>query len=112
MATQLSDYRSIVLWRKGRMSQSDPSRRRITFRDGGLLGKFCHATRAARTDAIDPKLSRRRLYSITASARPRRGNGNVIPMDLAVFILMTNSTLVDCWTGKSAGFSPLRIRPV
>jgi hypothetical protein len=25
--------------------------------------------------------------------------------------LMISSTRVTCWTGKSAGFSPLRIRP-
>jgi hypothetical protein len=30
----------------------------------------------------------------------------------AVFMLSTSSTLVDCWIGKSAGFSSLRIRPV
>ena len=28
------------------------------------------------------------------------------------FKLITNSTLVACWTGRLAGFSPLRIRPV
>jgi hypothetical protein len=26
--------------------------------------------------------------------------------------LMISSTFVVCWTGRSAGFSPLRIRPV
>src|SRR5690242_9349454 len=51
-------------------------------------------------------------YSITSSARPIRVLGTVRPSALAVFRLMINSTLVDCWTGKSAGFSPLRIRPV
>jgi hypothetical protein len=30
---------------------------------------------------------------------------------LAVLRLMTNSNFTVCWTGKSAGFSPLRIRP-
>ena len=33
----------------------------------------------------------------------------MMPNVLAVFRLMINSTLVDCCTGKSAGFSPLRI---
>jgi hypothetical protein len=30
---------------------------------------------------------------------------------LAVFMLMISSTFVACCTGRSAGFSPLRIRP-
>ena len=30
---------------------------------------------------------------------------------LAVLILMTNSNLVDCMTGRSAGLAPLRMRP-
>src|ERR1700692_4880998 len=31
----------------------------------------------------------------------------VRPSVLAVFMLMISSTLVVCWTGRSAGFSPL-----
>jgi hypothetical protein len=53
-----------------------------------------------------------RTYSINSSARPDRGSGTVMPSALAVFRLMYISTLVTCWTGRSAGFSPLRIRPV
>jgi hypothetical protein len=30
---------------------------------------------------------------------------------LAVLRLITKSNFVDCWTGKSAAFSPLRMRP-
>src|SRR5262249_6920596 len=52
------------------------------------------------------------LHSITSSARPRSGNGIVRPSVLAVLRLMISSTFVDCTTGKSSGFSPLRIRPV
>src|SRR5215831_15628730 len=52
------------------------------------------------------------FHSITSSARPIIGSGTVRPSALAVFMLMTSSTLVACWTGSSAGFSPLRIRPV
>src|SRR2546423_2290336 len=53
-----------------------------------------------------------RTYSITSSARPSSGSGKVRPRVLAVFRLITNSTFVDCWTGRSAGFSPFRILPV
>ena len=38
--------------------------------------------------------------------------GTVRPSALAVLRLMTSSTFVACWTGRSAGFSPLRMRPV
>src|SRR5215471_3716951 len=51
-------------------------------------------------------------YSNSSSARPDRGSGTVMPSSLAVFRLMISSTFVACWTGSSAGFSPLRIRPV
>jgi hypothetical protein len=47
-------------------------------------------------------------YSINSSARPVLGT--LRPSAFAVFRLMYNSTLVTCWTGRSAGFSPLRIR--
>src|SRR5262245_23573368 len=51
-------------------------------------------------------------YSITSSARASSVGGTVRPSALAVLRLMISSTFVDCWTGRSAGFSPLRIRPV
>ena len=47
-------------------------------------------------------------YSITSSARPSTGSGTVMPF--AVLRFRNNSTFVPCWTGKSLGFSPLRIR--
>src|SRR5262245_64075086 len=50
-------------------------------------------------------------HSITSSARPSRGSGMLRPRVFAVCTLMTSSTLTVCWTGISAGFSPLRIRP-
>ena len=50
-------------------------------------------------------------YSITESARASKLGGKVMPRALAAFMLMTSSILVACWTGRSAGFSPLRMRP-
>src|SRR6516225_6290905 len=52
------------------------------------------------------------LHSITSSARPDSGNGTVMPSAFAVLRLMTSSTFVTCCTGRSAGLSPLRMRPV
>src|SRR5215217_8073045 len=50
------------------------------------------------------------LYSITSSARAIRGGGISKPSALAVLRLMTSSYLVGACTGRSAGFSPLRMR--
>jgi hypothetical protein len=51
-------------------------------------------------------------YSITSSARARSVGGTGKPRAVAVFMLITNSYFADCATGRSEGFSPLRIRPV
>ena len=48
--------------------------------------------------------------SITSSASTSSVRGTVKPSAFAVFRFMTNSNLVGCITGRSAGFSPLRIR--
>src|SRR5882672_2634519 len=52
------------------------------------------------------------LHSITSSARPSSESGTVRPSALAVLRFMSSSTFVDCTTGRSAGFMPLRIFPV
>ena len=49
-----------------------------------------------------------RIHSITSSALASSGSGIVSPSALAVLRLMINSTFVACWTGMSAGFSPLK----
>ena len=51
-----------------------------------------------------------RAYSITSSARESMDGGTVRPSALAVFRLSTSSFLVGACTGRSAGFSPLRMR--
>jgi len=45
-------------------------------------------------------------HSITSSASCCRWRGTSRPSTLAVLRLIISSTLVDCWTGRSAGFSP------
>src|SRR5262249_32849478 len=50
-------------------------------------------------------------HSITSSAMASRPGGKLSPNVLAVLRLITNSSLVDCMTGRSPGFWPLRIRP-
>jgi hypothetical protein len=50
-------------------------------------------------------------YSITSSAVASSLSGTARPSIRAVEALMTNSNLVGCTTGKSAGLAPLRMRP-
>ena len=52
------------------------------------------------------------LHSITSSAVASSDGGTVRPSIRAVWALMTSSNLLACTTGKSAGFAPLRMRPV
>ena len=50
-------------------------------------------------------------YSITLFAIASSDDGIVRPIAFAAFRLIANSNLVAIRTGRSAGFSPLRIRP-
>ena len=50
------------------------------------------------------------LHSITSSTLASSCGGTSRPRVLAVLMLMTNSNLVGCWTGKSSGLAPLRMR--
>src|SRR5262249_55436990 len=52
------------------------------------------------------------VHSITSLACASRLGGTLIPIAFAVDRLMTSSNWVGCTTGMSAGFSPLRMRPV
>src|SRR5262249_22129338 len=49
-------------------------------------------------------------HSITSSARAGSVSGTVRPIAFAVLRLITSSYLVGACTGRSAGFSPLRMR--
>ena len=49
-------------------------------------------------------------HSITSSARASSDGGTSRPIAFAVLRLMTSSYLVGACTGRSAGFSPLRMR--
>ncbi len=52
------------------------------------------------------------IHSITSSARNKIAVGSVRPSIPAVLRLTISSTFTACCTGRSAGFSPLRMRPV
>jgi hypothetical protein len=91
------------LARPGGKHQPDLHRRRVL--------RMC-CKRTCRSYASKQAGELAALHSITSSARTRRAVGIVRPSALAVLRLMISSTLVACWTGKSKGFSPLRMRPV
>src|SRR6516164_3316979 len=58
-----------------------------------------------------PARQRPAYHSITSSASASSLSGASRPSVLANLRLIAMSNLVDCTTGRSAGFSPLRIRP-
>src|SRR5262245_33094179 len=72
----------------------------------------CRSRRRAAEQRDELAALQRRDHSITSSASASSRSGTVRPSALAAFKLITSSNLVDCITGRSAGFSPLRMRPV
>src|SRR5450755_3475161 len=90
--------------------------RRTPNRVGNRRGNF-QASKSANYQGCGIRLTRKPsdertlLHSITSSARPSSEIGTVIPSALAVLRLRMSSTFVACCTGRSEGFSPLRMRP-
>src|SRR5262249_51809324 len=70
-----------------------------------LRRKRARGRRAERRDELAA------LHSITSSTNESRLAGVSRPRVFAVLRLMTNSNLVDCIAGRSAGLAPFRIRP-
>src|SRR6516225_12242147 len=66
----------------------------------------CDCRTAEKRDELAPS------HSITSSARARSVGGMSRFSERAVWRLMTNSNLVDCRTGRSAGLAPLSMLPV
>ena len=56
------------------------------------------------------RISETAVHSTIRSARSSREGGTVMPSARAVFRLTTNSTVVACSTGSSAGFAPFTMR--
>ena len=81
--------------------------------DHGHAARLLRARRARPGDecAAEERDELAPPHSITSSAVICMIIGTVRPSVFAVLRLSTNSNLVDCITGRSAGFSPLRIFP-
>src|SRR5262249_53310048 len=72
---------------------------------GGNHGATANGRRVPRRDSYTAA-----SYSITSSARFSSDGGTVIPSVLAHLRFITSSYLVGACTGRSDGFSPLRMR--
>jgi hypothetical protein len=70
---------------------------------------------SGRFDRLGPLMThsgpRRNTHSISSSARASSEAGTVRPKAFTVLRLITSSSLVLCWMGRSAGLAPLRIFP-
>src|SRR5262249_27507679 len=73
-------------------------------------GLLCTRPERPRRRAAEAYKERAPPHSITSSARASSVVGISRPMALAVLRLNTSSYRVGAWTGRSAGFSPLRMR--
>ena len=69
-----------------------------------------HSERPVRSHPAEKRDELAPPHSITSSAVASSDGGTVRPSPLAVLRLMTRSYLVGACTGRSAGFSPLRMR--
>jgi hypothetical protein len=76
-----------------------------------------HRAAVPRTAAVGPQQTlavqaKAPVYSMTSSAMASSDGGTERPSALAVLRLIASTKWVGCTTGRSAGFSPLRTRPV
>src|SRR5262249_3813965 len=134
------DARDDVVWTAWRIGHNQPDRLGgISLRNGGAILRgdakqgqhYCcnpndghcdlpvpalwrltrTATRSSGCRAAEKRDERAPPHSITSSAIASSPGGTSMPSIRAVWTLMTNSNLVDCSVGRSAGFAPLRILP-
>src|SRR6516225_4838672 len=75
------------------------------------IATCCARHHRPRHGAPEPRDECPSFHWITSSAVANSVSGMVRPSALAVFKLMTSRTFTGCCTGRSAGFSPLRMRP-
>src|SRR5262245_62671992 len=93
------------------VTEGVPPGRVINHADTRGLARLLRARRERPRDrrAAEQGDERAALHSITSSASSCNALGTSMPCNLAVCVLMTDSYLVECKTGRSAEFAPLRI---
>jgi hypothetical protein len=109
-ASDFCAARYIFSCQPGAIHNETPRVIRIIFKpvESALFALKVSGTGSSQTLWIHPSFA---SHSITSSARSRIAVGTSMPSALATFKLTASSILVGCCTGKSRGFSPLRIRP-
>ncbi len=70
---------------------------------------ICRKWATRRREQLQQRRVQRQAYSITSSARKRNAPGMVNPIAFAVLRFRTSSNFVVCSTGRSEGFTPLKI---
>src|SRR5262249_14509525 len=96
----LPKYGGEDLRRRGATEKADHRRRRLL---RARCERPCCQAAEQRDEGAAP-------HSMTSSARASTEVGTSKPIALAVLRLTTSSYLVGACTGRSAGFSPLRMR--
>jgi hypothetical protein len=92
-------------------NNSDPLSRHVRFTSkSGQTGRRFGMSALCQKRTHAPQ--HRAPYSITSSAMESTPDGTSMPSARAVCRLRTNSNLVDCRTGRSAGLAPFRILPL
>src|SRR5262249_18060028 len=97
----LVERRDLLAQRSGRRGIEEAGHRHLLCACRERPG--CRA--AEKRDELAPS------HSMTSSARDIKLSENFTPSALAVLRLITNSNLVGCMTGRSAGLAPFRTRP-
>src|SRR5262245_6763197 len=92
---------------RNRARAQEANRRQLR---GLLRSGYARADRRRPNHATEQRDELAPLHSITSSARASRDGGISRPSAFAVFMLMISSYFVGACTGRSAAFSPLRMR--
>ena len=92
----------------GQLEELEATERVLARYSKGRQTKKAVSARTQTTTAERDEVASRR-HSMTSSERARIDGGTVRPSASAVLRLITSSNLVGCWTGRSAGFSPLSL---
>jgi hypothetical protein len=103
------------MWAQGHQLPLGARRRVVRFAQisGPYFNRWRRPSRArSRPEQVQQCAQTNLRYSVTSSALASSVGGTVRPSIRAICALMTSANLLDCTTGRSAGFSPLRMRPV
>src|SRR5262249_17047339 len=96
------------IWDDRRRAREGRAEKPESHNFAGLLRARRERPRCSRADERDELAS---PHSITSSATTRRSRAISRLSNLAVLRLMTNSYLVGCSMGRSAGLAPFKILP-